>query len=141
MAEKIMKISRAIAALCAAATLAPLAMHAAEQTNYHIVQRIKVPDGGFDYATFDAATGRVYMPRGNYTTIIDAKAGAVSQFAKGESNHIALPVPGTNLLVLTQGGKGTIRILNKMDGTVLADLPAGKNPNSAAYDPITKLVF
>src|SRR5438067_9626167 len=98
-----MKIFRAIAALYAAATLAPLAAHAAEEANYHIVQRIKVPDGGFDYATFDPATNRVYMPRGNYTTVIDTKTGVVSQFANGESNHIALHIPGNNLLVLTQG--------------------------------------
>ena len=109
--------------------------------NYKIIQRIKVPDGGFDYATFDPAADKVYMPRGSFTTVIDPKTGAVSQFANGESNHIALPIPGTNLVVLTQGGKGTIRILDKTSDKVLTDLPAGKNPNSAAYDPGTKLVF
>jgi hypothetical protein len=114
---------------------------AAEQSSYRILERIKVPDGGFDYATFDTATGRVYMPRGTFTTVIDAKTGAVSQFANGEANHIALPVPGTNLLVLTQGGKGIIRILDKTSDKALGDLPAGKNPNSAAYDPVTKLAF
>lgn len=114
---------------------------AAAETNYRVVQRIKVPDGGFDYATFDPAAGRVYMPRGTFTTVIDAKTGAVSQFSKGESNHIALPVPGTNLMILTQGGKGIVRILDKSSDMVLADLPAGKNPNSAAYDPVTRLVF
>ena len=127
--------------ICAAVAGVIPAAQAAEQTNYHVVQRIRVPDGGFDYATFDPATDRVYMPRGNYTTVIDAKTGAVSQFANGESNHIALPIPGTNLLVLTQGGKGIVRILDKTNDTVLADLPAGKNPNSAAYDPVTRLVF
>jgi DNA-binding beta-propeller fold protein YncE len=34
-----------------------------------------------------------------------------------------------------------IRIADKATDTVLADLPGGKNPNSAAYDPVTKLVF
>ena len=114
---------------------------AADAPNYKLIQRIKVPDGGFDYATFDAAANKVYMPRGSFTTVIDPNTGAISQFAHGESNHIALPVPGTNLLVLTQGGKGIVRILDKTSDKVLADLPAGKNPNSAAYDPVTKLVF
>ncbi len=115
---------------------------AAEQTNYKIIQRIRVPDGGFDYATFDPAADRIYMPRGNFTTVIDPRTGAVSQFANGESNHIALPVPGSNLLVLTQGGKSIIRILDKATGKVLGDLPSGgKNPNSAAYDPVTRLVL
>ena len=114
---------------------------AADSPNYNLIQRIKVPDGGFDYATYDPAADRIYMPRGNFTTVIDPNTGAVSQFVNGESNHIALPVPGTNLLILTQGAKGIARILDKISDKVLADLPAGKNPNSAAYDPVTKLVF
>src|SRR5436305_14450087 len=73
---------------------------------YHVIQRIKVPDGGFDYATFDPASDRVYMPRGAFTTVIDTKTGVASELKNGESNHIALPVPGTNLLVLTQGPEG-----------------------------------
>src|SRR5437763_373358 len=100
--------------LAAAAILAcPPGGQAADSPSYKVVERIKVPDGGFDYATFDHAADKVYMPRGSFTTVIDPKTGAVSQFANGESNHIALPIPGTNLLVLTQGGHGIIRILDK----------------------------
>jgi hypothetical protein len=117
-----------------------LPAHAVEAPNYSIVDRIKVPDGAFDYATFDAATNLVFMPRGSFTTIIDVKTGKASQLASGASDHIALAVPGTNLIVLTQR-RGVIRIVDKTTDMVLADLPGGKNPNSAAYDPVTKLVF
>jgi DNA-binding beta-propeller fold protein YncE len=129
-------------ALVLSAALLGLASHAraAETPNYKIVDRIKVPDGGFDYATFDASTGNVYMPRGSFTTVIDVKTGKVSQLASGASDHIALAVPGTNLMVLTQR-RGVIRIADKATDMVLADLPGGKNPNSAAYDPVTELVF
>lgn len=128
--------------VCAAILGLPILASGAQQTNYRIVERIKVPDGGFDYATFDPAVSRVYMPRGTYTTVIDTKTSAASQLSNGESNHIALPIPNTNLLVLTQGGKGIIRILDKTSDKVLADLPSGgKNPNSAAFDPATKLVL
>ncbi len=135
-----MKIIRAC---CLAAIMVQgwMPASAADSPNYKILQRIKVPDGGFDYATFDMAADRVYMPRGAFTTVIDPGTGTVSEFANGESNHIALPVPATNLLVLTQGGKGIVRILDKTSDRVLADLPAGKNPNSAAYDAATKFVF
>jgi hypothetical protein len=128
--------------LMAAAALIALATptRAADAPRYRIVERIKVPDGGFDYATFDAATGRVYMPRGDFTTIIDAKTGKVSQLASGASDHIALPIPGTSLLILTQR-RGIIRIADAAKDMVLADLLGGKNPNSAVYDPVTKLVF
>ena len=136
-----MRRFRWMAAVCTA-VLIPIAAYSAESGNYHIVQRIRVPDGGFDYATFDRATDRIYMPRGNFTTVIDPKTNAAFVFVNGESNHIALPIPGTNLLVLTQGGKSIIRILDKTNDQVLADLPSGgRNPNSAAYDPVTKQVL
>ena len=136
-----MKLIRSCLVALSAILVWSTGVQAADSPIYRLIQRIKVPDGGFDYATFDQAADRVYMPRGSFTTVIDPKTGAVSQFANGESNHIALPIPGTNLLVLTQGGKGIIRILDKTSDKVLADLPAGKNPNSAAYDPVTKLAF
>lgn len=104
--------------------------------DYKIVGRIKVPDGNFDYATFDR--GKVYMPRGPYTTVIDVRSGAVSELANGVSDHIALPVPDSALMVLTQR-KGVIRILDAEADSVVADLPGEKNPNSAAYDPLTKI--
>src|SRR6266700_8253379 len=113
---------------------------AANAPNYKIIDRIKVPDGGFDYATFDAAAGHVYMPRGTYTTVIDVKTGKASQLASGASNHMALVVPGTTLVVLTQSA-GTIRIADTATDKVLAEFQGEKNPNSAAYDPITKQVF
>ncbi|HEX5281243.1 MAG TPA: hypothetical protein VFW28_14290 [Micropepsaceae bacterium] len=137
-----MKICSALFLLLTAIAATSQPASAAEQTNYRIVERIKVPDGGFDYATFDPAADRIYMPRGNFTTVIDPKANTASVFTNGESNHIALPVPGTNLLVLTQGAKSIIRILDRTNDQIIADLPSGgKNPNSAAYDPVTKQVL
>jgi len=135
-----LKTARVPLVLAVALLAFALPAHAVETPNYSIVDRIKVPDGAFDYATFDAATNLVFMPRGSFTTVIDVKTGKASQLASGASDHIALAVPGTNLIVLTQR-RGVIRIVDKTTDMVLADLPGGKNPNSAAYDPVTKLVF
>jgi len=135
-----MKAIRALLVLSAAVLALALPARAAESSNYRIVERIKVSDGVFDYATFDAATGRVYMPRGAYTTVIDVKTGNASQLMSGVGDHIALPVPGTTLLVVTQR-TGTIRIADTATDKVVAQFPAGKNPNSAVYDPTTNLVF
>ena len=121
-------------------SLALTASAFAATPEYKIVERIKVPDGAFDYATFDAATGRVYMPRGAYTTIIDVKTGKPSQLMSGASDHIALVVPGTTLVVLTQRA-GKIRIADTTTDKVVAEFQGEKNPNSAAYDAVTKLVF
>src|ERR1051326_208141 len=113
---------------------------AAETPNYKIVDRIKVPDGGFDYANFDPVTGRVLMARTDFTTVIDVKTGKVSQLNSAARGHMAMPIPGTKLLVLPQR-QGTIRITDAATDMVLAELPGGKNPDGAVYDPVTKNVF
>lgn len=113
---------------------------AAAAADYKIVDRIKVPDGGFDYATYDGASGRVYMPRGAFTTVIDTRTGAVSQLTSAVGGHIALPVPGTSLLVVTNSG-GTILVVDSKTDEVVSKLAGGKNPNSAVYDAVTKDVY
>ncbi|HXS05269.1 MAG TPA: hypothetical protein VN723_00660, partial [Rhizomicrobium sp.] len=128
-----------IDAILVAAVMA-LSMPAPALAAYRIVDRIKVPDGNFDYATFDPTTGHVFMPRGAFTTVIDAKSGQVSTFSDGAADHIALPIPDTNVLILTERN-GAIRILDKISGKIVKDLAGEKNPNSAAYDPVTKLTF
>src|SRR5258706_2651670 len=76
--------------------------------SYKLVDRIKVGDGGFDYATFDRATGRVLLARTNYTTVIDAKTGQGSPLMSAAARHNALPVPGTTPLGFPPG-TSTIR--------------------------------
>lgn len=112
----------------------------AADASYKIIERIKVPDGGFDYATFDPAAGRVLMARTDFTTVIDAKTGKVSQLNSAAPGHMALPVPGTSLIVLPQR-PGMVRIVDMASDKMLADIPAGQNPDGAVYDPYSKLVF
>ena len=126
------------AGLALSALLSVSALAAA--ADYKVIDRIKVPDGGFDYATFDPATGRVLMTRTDFTTVIDAKTGKVSQLDNAAPGHMAVPVPGTSLLVLPQR-PGTVRIVDGATDKVLADIPAGKGPDGAVYDPFSKTVF
>src|SRR5262249_48388829 len=112
--------------------------YAANAPNYRIVERIKVPDGGFDYATFDPSTNRIYMARTDFTTVIDVKTNTVSQLKSGVRGHIFLPIPGTGLAALTQR-TGTVRLVDIAKDAPLADIPAGKNPDGAVYDPFSKL--
>jgi len=118
---------------------------------YRIIDRIKVGDGRFDYAVFDDATNRVYMSRSFNTTVIDVKTNRVSELGSAANGHMTLPIPGTTLAVVprAQGmelpiprdAPGIIRIVDLKNDSVVADLPAGKNPDGAVYDPFSKLVF
>src|ERR1700681_1041714 len=113
---------------------------AAAAPNYKIVDRIKVQDGGFDYATFDAANGRILMARPNLTTVIDVKTQKVSELKSAAKGHIAMPVPGTPLLVVTQRG-GSVELVDGAADKVVATFKGGKNPDGATYDPSSKMVF
>jgi len=108
--------------------------------NYKVVDRIKVGDGGFDYAVFDSANGRVLMARTNYTAAIDARTGKVSELASANAGHMAIPIPGTNLLVLPRG-RGTVGIVDGKSDKPVAELPGGNGPDGATYDPFSKFVF
>lgn len=118
---------------------------------YKIIDRIKVGDGRFDYAVFDDSTNRVYMSRSFVTTVLDVKTGQVSELKSAVNGHMTLPVPGTTLAIVprSQGmelpiprdAPGIIRIVDLKKDSVVADLPAGKNPDGAVYDSFSKLVF
>src|ERR1700722_13510962 len=104
----------------------------ASAADFRILDRIKVPDGLFDYATFDAAHDRIYMTRSDFTTVIDAKTGAVSQIKSVAEAHLLLPIPDTSI-GLAPLVKDSIRLVDLTSDTVVADLPVGPNPDSAAY--------
>lgn len=111
----------------------------AAEANYRVVQRIKVPDGGFDYATFDRATGRVLMTRTDFTTAVDAKTGRVSQLNAG-AGHMAVPVAGSSLFAIPQR-PNNVRIIDGATDKLVADVPAPGAPDGAVYDPYTKYVW
>jgi hypothetical protein len=67
--------SVALAAVALIATLAAPAF--AADADYKIIDRIKMPDGRFDYASADQAAGRIYWPRLDLTNVIDAKTNKV----------------------------------------------------------------
>jgi YVTN family beta-propeller protein len=132
--------SKGIPLACLVLSIAFAASALAAAPSYKIIDRIKVQDGGFDYANFDPATDRILMARTDFTTVIDIKTGKVSQLTSAAAGHMAMPLPGTTQLLLPQR-KGTIRIVDAATDKVVTELPGGKNPDGAVYDTFSKLVF
>ena len=131
-----------IAALFASAL--PLAGHAAEPAHpsgLHVAARIAGPDGGWDYASFDPARRRVYVAHQTVVLAIDADSGKLNPaFAQGNHLHAVLPVPGTDVIVTTNSGDDSARIISAADGHQLASIPTAKDADGAAYDPKSGLV-
>jgi DNA-binding beta-propeller fold protein YncE len=124
-------------ALCGPA----LAADAAHPTGLHVVSRIAGPDGGWDYASFDPAHRRVYVTHSDVVIAIDVDSGKANlAFAKGSHLHAAVPVPGTDVIVTTNSGDNTAKIISATDGRELASIPTAKDADGAQYDPKTGLV-
>ena len=124
-------------ALASAFLMSSVAALAAD-ADYKVAERIKVPDGGFDYATFDPATGRVLMTRTDFTTVID-RSGKITQLNAG-AGHMAVVVPGTTLLVIPQR-PNNVRIIDAKTDKLVADVPAPGAPDGAVYDPFSRHVW
>jgi DNA-binding beta-propeller fold protein YncE len=132
----------AAAGLLAAAVSIPAdAADSAAPTGLHVVGRIAGPDGGWDYASFDPVRRRVYVAHQNVVVVIDADTGKLNAaFAKGDHLHAVTPVPGTDLIVTTNSGDNTARIISAVDGKLLATIPTAKDADGAQYDPKSGLV-
>ncbi len=129
-----------------ALTVAFAAPAIAADADYKIVDRIKMPDGRFDYASADQSARRIYWPRLDVTNVIDAKTNKVSEMKGATNGHVVVPVPGTTLVVEPHGTPNNtppngIVIVDTAKNAVVTDLPAANFPDGATYDPSSKLVY
>ena len=122
-----------VAGLASAAAAAPPSLS--------VIQRIPGPDGGWDYASFDAARGRVYIAHDTKVLALDVKTGRLNaSFADGSRLHAIVPVPGSDVLVTTNSGDKSVKVLKASDGTLIKSLTVDDDADGATYDPSTGLV-
>jgi len=131
-----------VAALLAGAPCAQAQAQAAGASGLRVIDRIAGPDGGWDYASFDPGRKRVYVAHGSNVMMIDAETGAVkADFASGDHLHAVLPIPGRSLLLTTNSGDNTARLIDANSGVPLASIPTAKDPDAAIYDPASGRVL
>ncbi|QUD88792.1 YncE family protein [Phenylobacterium montanum] len=125
------------AGLLAATSLAAVA-HAAP--GYAVTDRISIPDGGFDYASFDPVKHRVYVARADGVTAIDAESKAVTgKLTAAGRTHEPLVVNGGAELLVTDSTSNSAHLIDATTGKAIADIPTGKKPDAAVLDPATGL--
>lgn len=106
-----------------------------------VVGQIAGPDGGWDYASFDPARRRIYVAHGVKVMAINADSGVANpNFADGAHLHAVVPVPGTNLVVTTNGADSTAKIISANDGKLIASVTTAADPDGAVFDPSSGLV-
>lgn len=123
-------------ALSLLAVSAPLA-HAAD---LKIIDTIKGPDGGWDYASVDGANNRLLVARPDGLMAIDLATGAVTPtLVPGQRTHGAVIAPN-GVGVLASGSNGVVVIFKGGDGSVLGQIPVGKKPDAVVYEPKSGLI-
>jgi YVTN family beta-propeller protein len=138
MKTKLLAVS--LLALITATTVQALA--ATTPAPMKVLDRIAGPDGGWDYANFDPVHRRLYVAHGAAVTAIDVDSGMVTPaLVATQRAHIALPLPGGDELLVTNGGSDTVTLVDAMTGVVRATVPTGQNPDAALFDPASGLAF
>jgi DNA-binding beta-propeller fold protein YncE len=135
------RLTLAVLAAAAFAASAPLAI-AQPAPSYTVVDRIKGPDAGFDYASFDPAHRRVYVSRSGGVLALDVDTGVVTgHLTDAQKTHESLPLDNGDKLLITDSGTNTAHLVEALTGKPLAEIPTGQKPDGAFFDPATDLAF
>ena len=98
-------------------------------------------DARLDYASIDGASRRLYVARGFGVTAVDLDTEQTTrQLVAGQHVHAVIPLPGGRALS-TNGDSNTATLFVGKTGEVLAQIVTGKDPDAAAFDPASGLVF
>lgn len=118
------------------AAMLSMASVAAAAADYAVTGRITAPgDGGWDYASVDAAAKRVYVTHGETVVAADIASGtATAPFSGVAKGHAAIPIPGRHLLAVTSAHDNTVRLFDTDTGSELARVAVGNDPDAAYYD-------
>jgi len=125
-------------ALAAPAHAGPVA----DARGLKVVGHIPGPDGHWDYASFDPERRRVYVSHGDEVLALGVDSGILNvSFAPGDHLHAIVAVPHADVLVTTNSGDNSVRILRASSGALLKSLSVAPDADGAAFDPATGLVM
>jgi hypothetical protein len=108
-----MTIHRSIApALAALSLFTTCVAQTPKPGPYHVAQTYKLGvSGGYDYMTFDAATGMLYIAQGTQMVVFDTARGAVAGTMTGivHAHGVVLDRDGVTAY-LSDGGAGVVQM-------------------------------
>ena len=119
-----------------------LPVHAAALT-YRVTQQEVLPGAvRWDYLTYDAGSGRLFITRGDHVDVYDTKLGrVVGGVANTPGVHGVALAPELNRGFISDGLANTVTVFELSSLKVLATLPTGKKSDAIVYDPFTERVF
>ncbi len=96
----------------------------------------------WDYMTIDPRAHQLFIAHGPAVQVIDVESGTVAGVVKGlrEAHSIVLDESGTYGYV-SDGPADMVRVFDRRDFQVVANIPTGPSPRSMALDPTSGLLF
>jgi hypothetical protein len=135
-------LKRAAIGLAAAVALAGGGASAQTPPHYHIVKRIPMTDGWWDYANFDPVHRRLFISRGDGVMRLDVDTGAIDpRIIPGSEGRASIVLPGGDEVLSNMAGYTAAILFDAETGTVKRLFDLRQAPDSAVYDPASKLAW
>lgn len=112
------------------------------QPHYAVAGDIAAPDGRWDLLSVDPASHRLYVAQSDGVLAIDlATNTATANLVPSNRGHDAMAVPGSGLVIASNGGANTVTLFDGATGKIAATLPVGTRPDAIAWDPATRTAW
>ncbi len=112
---------------------------AADAPGYHIIDRIPMSDGWWDYATVDAANRRLFVTRGNGLFKMDLDSGLIDyRFLPGSEGRDVDVLPGGDMVMTTMAGYSAAILFSGVDGKVEKMFTLRQASDSMIWEPVSK---
>jgi len=123
--------------------IAALALAYAGETGYKVVKKIQVPgEGGWDYITYDAVGGRLFVAHATKVDVLDARAGKViGQIPKTPGVHGIALVQEAGKGYISAGEVNTVIEFDLKTLNVVGHIPTGTKPDAIVYDEGSRRVL
>lgn len=106
---------------------------------YHIVDRIPLTDGWWDYASFDPVHRRLFVARGNGVYKLDVDSGLMDpRVVPGSEGRAVAILPGGDQVLTTVAGYSSAILFAAEDGKVSKMFKLRQPPDAAVWEPVGK---
>ena len=111
--------------------------------SYQLLKEIPVGgDGGWDYASVDAAAHRLYVSHGTKVVVIDlATDKVVGEITNTPGVHGLAPAPELGRGFVSCGRENKAHIVDLKTLETLSKVDTGKNPDGMLYEPAQQKVY
>jgi YVTN family beta-propeller protein len=124
-------------------TLIFMAAAIAQMGPYRVTRTIPIQgDGAWDYIVYDAPSHRLFVPHGTQVEVLDPISGKYfGSIQNTPGVHGIAILPGSKRALTTNGHANTVSLVDLGTFQHIAEIPAGKDPDSILYEPYTGRIF